>query len=195
MNKRTVTSAVLAVVGVLLVLSAVYLYISGVVMENNGKKLREELLLELKNVTPTAVDAVYDDRGNTDMSCIQINGYDIAGILSEPSYNRELPVGFSWDSDESAYFPHRFFGSIYDGSLIIGGSQSSGSFDFMNSISVSDSVLFTDVDGNRYSFKVTDIVRKKNVSNELFESMDADLILYAKGIYSFDYTVVLCDCK
>ena len=89
----------------------------------------------------------------------------------------------------------RFSGSMYSGSLIIGGSDNPGQLDFMKLITGGDTVYLTDMTGGRYSYTVTEILKTTDVSHDNLAAGDAALVLFVRNTYGFDYTVVRCALK
>ena len=89
--------------------------------------------------------------------------------------------------------PRRLSGSIYDGTIQIGGTSRTGQFDFFRQISVGDELFFTDMEGNRYSLTVTDLRYESHADQDALTRHDADLTLFIKNIYGFEYIILFCD--
>ena len=64
---------------------------------------------------------------------------------------------------------------------------------FYREISVGESVLYTDMEGNRFSYTGKDIRYEKHADQAALQKADADLTLFIKNIYAFEYIVVFCD--
>ena len=75
----------------------------------------------------------------------------------------------------------------------IGGTSQKGQYDFYRDISVWDSVFFTDMEGNRFSYTVTDIRYEKNADQSTLQRKDASLTLFVKNVYAFEYILIYCD--
>lgn len=188
-------SLLLTVTGILLIILSSGLVFFSVHSQKTAVKENNRLVSVLYSLMPEVTDGVIDDRVNKDMPLLQVDGMDFAGIIEVPTYNRTLPIFANWDKSRVSSFPCRYSGSIYNGNLIIGGSDNSGQFDFMKQITVSDTVFITDVTGARFTYQVTDIKLTRDVSSESLEATDADLIFFARNTYSLDYTVVICRIK
>ena len=68
-----------------------------------------------------------------------------------------------------------------------------GQYDFYRDISVGDSAFFTDMEGNRFSYTVTDIRYEKNAAQSTLQCKDTSLTLFVKNVYAFEYVIIYCD--
>jgi len=182
----------LLISGIVLMVGAV----AGVVIhhfsvKNAGSQARKTVQT-LYRLMPEVRPGVLDDRINVEMPALEVDGRDYVGIIEVLKYDRTLPIAAKWDAGAVDRFPCRYTGSIYDGTLIIGGSDNEGQFDFMKLITGGDAVHITDVTGTRYAYVVTDIQKSDNVSTANLTSKDTDLVFYARNTYSLDYTIVHC---
>ena len=145
----------------------------------------------LRTLIPEPVDAVLEGRRDNTMSVLSVDGIDFVGIIEMPRYNSALPVGAAWG--RSSEYPCRFSGSVYDGTMQIGATTQKGQYDFYRELSVGDTVVYTDMEGNRYTFAVTSLRYEKHVDQATLQREDAPLTLFIKNIYSFEYLIVFCD--
>ena len=184
-------TVILTCIGVMLILAAVGLMLFSHLGGKNAQTNAKEIVNKMYTLMPDVKNSAPDGRSNVNMPMLEIDGADFVGII-EASENT-LPIYCKWDSSEVTKYPCRYTGSMHDGSLIIGGSDNKGQFDFVKTISNGESIFITDTTGLRFRYTVTDINRTKDVSTEYLSSQDADLILFARNTYSLDYTVILCD--
>ncbi len=191
MKKGRLTNALL-IVGAALVLLSLGILIGSRIFDSIAADNARNLVIQLRQLMPPISDAAPDDRVNMAMASMEVDGENFCGILEIPAYNADLPVCSVWNTGSLSSYPCRFTGSIYDGSLIIGGSDGDGQFDFMKQITGGDLVYLTDMTGGRFRCTVTDVYRTDDVSSEHLMSLEADLVLFAKNTYSLDYTLVLC---
>ncbi len=189
---RIKVSTITLLLGVLLIIIAMVLLIMTQMSQKQAAYDSKEIVTQLRTMMPEVHDEVPDDRVNMMMPAMTLDGISFCGIIELPIYNTELPIRQSWDKTAALYVPCKYLGSLYDGSLIIGGSDKHGQFDFMQQITKGDCVYITDMVGGKYSYTVSVVKKSSNVSTDYLKSMDADLVLFARNTYSLDYTVVLC---
>ena len=145
----------------------------------------------LRALIPEPQNAVPEERRDNTMSALSIDGVDFAGIVELPRYASALPVCADWG--KTSKYPCRFSGSIYDGTMQIGATTQKGQYDFYRELSVGDTVLFTDVEGNRYTFTITSLRYEKHADQTALQRVEAALTLFIQNIYSFAYQSVSCD--
>lgn len=145
----------------------------------------------LRALIPEPQNAVPEERRDNTMSALSIDGVNFAGIVELPRYASALPVCADWG--KTYKYPCRFSGSIYDGTMQIGATTQKGQYDFYRELSVGDTVLFTDVEGNRYTFTITSLRYEKHADQTALQREEAALTLFIKNIYSFEYLIVSCD--
>ena len=145
----------------------------------------------IQALTPQAQSAVPEPRRDNTMPVLSIDGTDFAGVIEMPRFGSALPVGAQWG--KVSKYPCLFDGSAYDSTLQIGASSQAGQYDFYRDISVGDSVFFTDMAGNRFSYRVTDIRYEKHADQAALQQVDADLTLFIQNIFAFEYIVIFCD--
>lgn len=187
--KKTI---IFGLVGAILLLTAVGMVILSRISIAQNEENALITVDALKAVMPSVKTAVPDGRSNTEMPSLELNGSDFCGIIEIPSVGSALPICSVWDEHNIEKYPHRFFGSVYNKSLIIGASDNRGQFDFLKVISLGDSVFITDITGGRYEFSVISIEKADSVGFDYLSSLESELTLFAKNTYGFDYTVIRC---
>lgn len=190
MNGRL--SRILSAAGIILILSALLLAVGTLFFQKNAATRARETAFSLLATVPSPHPGAPDDRTDTAMPMLDLNGRNYVGILEAPRFNVTLPVGESWSAFRALSFPCRFQGSVYDRSLVIGGAGSQGQLSFARLIAPEDTVFFTDMTGARFSYRVSNICRLQKITQDALHQLDADLILFAGSEYAPDYTVVCC---
>ena len=145
----------------------------------------------LNNLIPEPQGAIPEERRDNSMPVISIDGADFIGIIEIPKYKSELPVGANWGHITN--YPCKFSGSVYDGTIQIGATSQKGQYDFYREISVADTVIFTDVEGNRYTYEITNLRYEKHAEQTVLNQEEAALTLFIKNVYDIEYLIVSCN--
>ena len=179
-----------------LVLGAALLLVGAVVLISwqwgihSARENAADYVRQIRSLTPAPQGALLEERSENAMAVLSIEGEDFVGLLEMPRYGSVLPVAAGW-GDVSRY-PCRFEGSVYDGTLCIGATSQKGQYDFYREISVGDSVCFTDMEGNQFSYRVTDIRYEDHADQAALRRKEADLVLFIKNVYAMEYILVFC---
>ena len=158
---------------------------------HTAQQKAEGYLSTIRTLIPAPQGAALEERRDNTMPVLCIDGTNFAGILEMPKFGASLPVCADWGA--VAKYPCRLGGSIYDRTMQIGGTSQKGQYDFYREISVGDAVFFTDMEGNRFSYTVSDIRYEKHADQTALQAEDAALTLFIKNIYAFEYIIVFCD--
>lgn len=96
---------------------------------------------------------------------IEIDGNRYIGTISIPSVDIELPIISNLNSEQLKIAPCRYSGSAYENNLIIAGHNYASHFGPLNQIAVGETILFTDIDGNVFTYKIikTEIIDQYDV--------------------------------
>ena len=158
---------------------------------HSAQKKAETYVSTLRSLTPTPQSAPLEERRDNTMAVLPLEGVNFTGILEFPKYDSALPVCADWG--KVSKYPCRLEGSVYDRSLKIGATSQKGQYDFYREISVGDQVCFTDLQGNRFAYQVTDIRYESHADEAALQKNDAALTLFIKNIYAFEYILIFCD--
>lgn len=143
------------------------------------------------SLIPEPKNAALEERRDNTMPVLSVEGTNFVGILEMPKFDSLLPVCADWGDVEK--YPCSFSGSVYDHTIQIGATSQKGQYDFYREISAGDTVFFTDMEGNRYAYSVTNIRVVNHADQSALRRDDGALTLFIKNVYGFEYIVVSCD--
>ena len=130
---------------------------------------------------------------NMEMPTVDINGDKYIGTLYFPSLKIELPVMSSWSYPDLKKAPCLYSGSIYAGNAVIAAHNYAGHFGRLAKLSPADTVYFTDVDGNRFSYEVVLEEVLEPTSVEEMTANNYDLSLFTCTLGGESRFTVRCD--
>ncbi|MGN0315706.1 MAG: sortase [Fusicatenibacter sp.] len=107
-----------------------------------------------------------------------ISGSDYIGVLEIPALGLSLPVFSEWSYPGLKIAPCRYSGSAYQKNLIICGHNYTSHFGNLKKLSEGDIATFTDMNGNVFTYKMTERETLQPFSTEEMESGDWDLTLF-----------------
>ena len=188
---RTIIQRICILAGSLLLVAACAILILWQWNIRTSQQQAQDYIQELQTLLPEPQNAVPEERRDNTMPVVSLDGTDLVGILEIPLFDSVLPVRADWG--EPTKIPRRLSGSIYDGSLQIGATSQEGQYELYRSLSVGDSVFFTDMEGNRYALTITDLRYEKHADQAALQRREATLTLFIKNIYAFEYLIVFCD--
>lgn len=189
--RSRVIGAVSVVIGVALLLTSAVLLVVRLREKQAASVDVDIIISQIENVLPERYAGIIEQRTNSDMPALEINDIDYIGLLELPDRNIELPVSSSWGSSDFGYRPARYTGSVYDGSLIIGGRYDDGNFDFADKLDAGEKVTFTDMTGGVFRYTVEKITHSDNAKTETLTETSCELLLFVKK----ENTFLLIQCK
>jgi len=129
------------------------------------------------------------------MPALELHGADFIALLEIPAYGLKLPVCSMWDKEAVMSYPCRFYGSTYDGTLIVGGYDQAGQFDFFDRIQDGAAVTVTDMTGSTFSYAVALVERSDSAQAEILLDDTADLTLFVRDAQGLEYILLRCVAK
>ena len=133
---------------------------------------------------------IYSD---PNMPVLELDGTDWCGILEVPAYGLTLPIHGSWDKSAVTSYPCRFWGSVYDGSMILGGSDQNGQFAFCSQTNPGDYISITDMLGNEFRYQVARVDRSDSADFEKLSAGEYPLTLFTRSTFGLEYIIVRCN--
>lgn len=113
-----------------------------------------------------------------EMPTQEIEGNAYIGVLEFPSLGLSLPIMSEWSYSKLKIAPCRYSGSVYTGSMTIAGHNYSTHFGPICNLAVGDEVIFTDVEGNRFTYRVQALETLEPTAIEDMLSDEWDLSLF-----------------
>ena len=130
---------------------------------------------------PPASGATPDYILNPDMEMPteEIDGYLYIGKVTIPALELELPVMDTWDYTRMKIAPCRYVGTAYRPGFVLCGHNYTSHFGRLKNLTPGDSVFFTDVTGNEFSYEVAEKETLAPSAVEEMKSDDWDLTLFS----------------
>ena len=185
MKKQTNRLCVLIGICLLIVAALVLIFWQWKIHDSQQKA--SKYLQTIRTLIPEPQNAALEEKHDNAMPVLDVSGKDFIGILEMPKFRSSLPVCADWG--KVSEYPCRLGGNVYDRTIQIGATSQKGQYDFYREISVGDTVVFTDMEGNRFTYEITALKYEKHASRDALGSEEADLTLFIKNIYSFEYIV------
>lgn len=179
-------------VGCLLILCSLALLAVSRMRVRQAREGNAEILQIMEEILPESREGVSDTYRNMEMPALEIDGEDYVALLEIPAFGMKLPVSAAWDPQNVALHPCRFWGTVYDGSLIVGGYDQSGQFDFFDRIQDGATVTVTDMTGGKFSYAVERVERSDSAEAEVLMDSEADLTLFVRDAYLLEYIILRC---
>ena len=165
-----------AIVGVLLILAALWLTLSNIHTDNAAGAQNTILLTRIADSVPER-EEVPEGNGwsvlprlklvnDPAMPTVEIEGNPYIGVLAIPSLGLELSVMDTCDDETVDTAPGRFAGTAYENGFVIGGHNYVSHLGKIDRLREGDTVIFTDLEGNAFTYKV--------VGTEILEGWEAD---------------------
>lgn len=178
-NKRIIwTGLLLIAAALLLVFYNMYEgFRAGRLASQMAEQLEESIFTGEKAKEGTEVPE-YMWNPDMEMPVKIIDGREYVGVLCIPSLELVLPVINNWSDSNLKIAPCRYEGSAYQDNLIIAGHNYTAHFGKLGNMREGDTVIFTDMDGNVFTYKMAEWEILKPADMEGMESGDWDLTLF-----------------
>ena len=171
---------ILVIIGVFLILISLTMTVYNKYEDLKAGKDANETLNIIKNEITSqkhVVDTLPTDEVR-EMKTININGDEFIGTITIPSINLELPVLSKFSNSNLKKAPCRYYGNLFTNDLIICAHAYETFFANLNKLKQNDLIIFTDVDGNVYTYEVLEVEVLKETDVEKMVNNEFDLTLY-----------------
>lgn len=197
-KKRKQKGRFLIRLGLLLIAAALCFIIYNLYEEHRAREQSGQALDALQEYIPGSDQnddtSMPDYMLNPDMEMPTqtIDGIDYIGVLAIPSLNLELPVISQWSYPNLRIAPCRYSGSAYSGGLVIAAHNYDSHFGRLKTLQTDDEVIFTDIDGNTFTYKVAVMEILEPLATEEMKSEEWDLSLFTCTIGGRSRVTVRC---
>lgn len=171
---------ILVIIGVFLILISLTMTVYNKYEDlKAGKDANETLNIIKDEITSqkNVVDTLPTDEVR-EMKTININGDEFIGTITIPSINLELPVLSKFSNSNLKKAPCRYYGNLFTNDLIICAHAYETFFANLNKLKQNDLIIFTDVDGNVYTYEVLEVEVLKETDVDKMVNNEFDLTLY-----------------
>lgn len=180
------------ILGVLLILSSLGFLIFTQLQAVSSQKKTTTLCAQIEALLPQRTSGMAGSYSNPEMPILQLQGDDFIGLVEVSAFGLKLPIGSEWDTSKLTAYPCRLYGSVYNSTLILGGSDQAGQFDFFKNTDLGCVVTVTDMTGAEYTYTVFRVDRSKTADADKLMDQGSDLTLYVRDRYSMDYIILRC---
>ena len=189
--------------GLLLIAAALALAAYNVIDAQRAARSAAQALEALSQTT--AVSAAEPEEASADnapayladpempMRTVSFDGNDYIGRVDVPSLGLSLPVISEWSYPRLKIAPCRYTGSAYLDNLIIAAHNYSSHFGNLNRLNTGDTVTFTDVDGNQFTYAVSLIEDLPGTAIEEMQAGEWDLTLFTCTLGGRSRVTVRCE--
>lgn len=154
-----------------------------------------DLVQTIETILPERKEGTKDVEQKSEMPALELQSEDFIALLEIPSYGLKLPVCNVWDKGKVVSYPCRFYGTVYNGTLVIGGYDQPGQFDFFDRIQNDAVVTVTDMTGSTFSYVVDRVERSTSADAEILIDDEADLTLFVRDAQVLEYIILRCTMK
>lgn len=183
----------LQVLGALLLALALGILLAQQLLTRQGVQENAAISEKIRSLLPEGQTGTMSDYSEPEMPVLQVDGTDYVCLLEIPALGLSLPIEDQWNSGILVTQPSRFWGSIYDGTLILGGSNQAGYFDFCAQLDVGVPLLLTDMQGTQFRCRVETIQRSSSADFEKLADGEYPLTLFVREQYENRYIIVRCE--
>lgn len=130
---------------------------------------------------------------NMDMPTVSMDGSLYLGTLDIAAIEKSLPVMKEWSYAGLQYAPGRYAGSVYLNNMVIAAHNFTAHFGEIGRLVQGDEVIFTDVEGNVFKYRVLGIEILKPDEAERMTAGEWDLSLFTCTYGNAQRVTVRCE--
>lgn len=184
--------SVLLILGIALILLSLSLLAFFQIRSHTAARNLHKIVAEMKRILPETTPGMPNSQSDPAMPVLQIQGADYVAMIDIPTFGITLPVADQWDSNAIYAEPHRYFGSVYDHTMVIGGWDEENQFAFCSQIQHGTKISVMDMTGAVFTYTVARVDRSTHAEAAWLTDSDWDLTLFCRDTYSLEYIAVRC---
>ena len=198
---------IFTITGLLLITAALCLTAYNIYDNKRAGEIADEMLekIEIKESTVTPAEEIpvtppdeieYPDYvldPNREMPVEVVDGREYIGVISLPALERELPVQSEWSDAKLKSSPCRYTGSVYSDDMVIAAHNYKKHFGPLQRLSIGSEILFTDIDGNVFKYKVAEIETLQPTAIEEMTQSGYPLTLFTCTLGGQSRVTVRCE--
>ena len=187
-DSKTMKGKLLTGVGLLLIAAALLLTVYNIRESDRAGAESEEMVVRMESLTADLPERLetekkelvpeYVKNPEMEMPTVEVNGQECVGMIEIPALGLKLPIISEWSDAKLKKAPCRYSGSAYLKNMIIAGHNYRTHFSGIKRLNPGDSIVFTDADGNVFSYEVAEIETVGGYDIEKMEAGDWDLTLF-----------------
>ena len=127
------------------------------------------------------------------MPTVRSGAYDYIGYLDFPGYDLTMPVAATWSFPAMEISPCRHTGSVYNDNLVVAGHNYKTEFDVLFRLEAGDTVTFTDVDGNVFTYTVREFASVTPDDSDTVMNSGYALTMYTCNWDTSERVTVFCE--
>lgn len=128
-----------------------------------------------------------------DMPTVRNGAYDYIGYLDFPDYGLTMPVAAEFSFPAMEISPCRHTGSAYNDNLVVAGHNYKTEFDVLFNLKAGDTVTFTDVDGNVFTYTVREFASVTPEDSDTVINSGYALTMYTCNWDTTERVTVFCE--
>ncbi len=180
--------------GLLLIAAALCLTAHNLIESKQAGDAAKKTLLEVNALISELEKVSSEDLldPEKEIPTVEVNGSEYIGILEMPALDLSLPVMSDWSYEKLKQAPCLYKGSPYQQNMIIAGHNYNQHFGKLKTLSSGDEIFFTDADGLRFCYTVSEIETLNGFASEEMEAGNWALTLFTCTIGGRNRVTVRC---
>lgn len=195
-KKGGLISNISIITGMILIISAVIILTADIGNQKASTENAKKALDMASELMGEVYDAYPEERGNSIMPSLMLEGIDTVGIIEVPQYGVKLAVNSCWDKKTANVMPCKYSGSVYNRDIVIGTSDREGQFSFASMLQTGAKLSFIDMEGGKYTYSVEKIEHGAGLDKEKLENGNWDLTVFVKpSAITGEYLFIRCKAE